>query len=287
MYYNIALNKEAYKNKWSTTNTYADKVKALYANDSVITQEYNQLHNGKWNHMMDQKHIGYTSWQEPRFQRMPEVKYLPKDSVKDEVPVTIAKAETATYPETTSYTLFYEQDKYVSISADHFTKAINTNGVQWKILPDLGRRGSAVTPFPVTAIEQIPAGNTPHLEYEFYTYSSNAFTISAYCSPTLNFHNSEKGLQYAISIDDEVPQIISINGEDKNSSSGVWNKWVGDNIIIKNTKHSIANAGKHVLKFWMVNAGVVLQKLVLDFGGLKPSYLGPEETIKWSDYTIK
>jgi len=28
----------------------------------------------------------------------------------------------------------------------------------------------------------------------------------------------------------------------------------------------------------MISPAVVLQKLVLDFGGLKPSYLGPQET---------
>jgi hypothetical protein len=30
----------------------------------------------------------------------------------------------------------------------------------------------------------------------------------------------------------------------------------------------------------MINPGVVLQKLVLDLGELKPSYLGPPESIK-------
>lgn len=278
IYYHVALNKDAYRNKWAIANTYADKVKSLYTNDSLITQEYHQINKGKWNHMMDQKHIGYTSWQEPRFQRMPEVKYVSNDSAVAQVSTATVKTEIANYPKA-NYPLFFEQDKYVSIGAEHFTKAINTNGIKWTVLPDLGRTGSSVTPFPVTAAAQMPTVSSPHLEYEFYTYSSNPFTVAAYFSPTLNYHNTEKGLQYAISIDDETPQIISVNSEDKNASSGIWNKWVGDNIIVKNTKHAITNSGKHVLKFWMVNTGVVLQKMVLDFGGLKPSYLGPEETI--------
>jgi hypothetical protein len=42
--------------------------------------------------------------------------------------------------------------------------------------------------------------------------------------------------------------------------------------------HEIAAAGVHTLKIYMVDAGVVLDKIVIDTGGLKPSYLGPPET---------
>lgn len=278
LYVTVALNQDAYIRRQNNTNILADRAKQLYIKDSLISLEYHQIAGGKWNHMMDQTHIGYTYWQQPAFNKMPEVKYLPADSVLRTDALIIGKHKTEPVPKDTGANAFFEEEKYVSIEADHFTNAINTNNITWKILPDLGRTGSAITPFPVTASEQKPGGNAPHVEYEFYTYSDGGFKINAYFSPTLNFHNTEEGLQYAISVDDETPQIISINKEDKSSISGIWNKWVADNIIIKATKHNISKSGRHVLKYWMVNPAVVLQKIVVDFGSVKQSYLGPPET---------
>ncbi len=278
LYYHVALNKEAYLNKYETTNGYADKVKELYINDSLITIAYHQLNNGKWNHMMGQTHIGYTYWQQPPLNKMPVVQYLPEGTTyKDEI-IQIGAVPEAKYPADAKANSFIERFGAVSIDAAHFTQANNSKTVSWKVLPDHGRTGDAVTTIPVTAHEQQPSPTSAFLEYEIYTYSTGDFNMNTYFSPTLNFHNTANGLQYAISIDDEVPQIVSINKEDKTSSNGIWNKWVTENIIIKTTKHTINKPGKHIVKYWMVNSGVVLQKLVLDFGGVKQSYLGPPET---------
>jgi Glycosyl hydrolase family 115/Gylcosyl hydrolase family 115 C-terminal domain len=295
MYFNVAQNRLFSQQGSKVANVFADAAKELYLRDSLLTKSYHQLNAGKWNHMMRQTHIGYRIWQEPRVNSMPVVKYIVSDSVtsgvtnanittdnhthEEEAVANTTFVNTLTKNNTGKSTVIYEHNKYISIEAAHFTRAVTTPGINWQLLPDHGRTGDAVTAFPVTAPEQKPAGNTPHLEYEFYTMSNGAFTVNAYFSPTLNFYNSENGLQYAVSIDNELPQIISINKEDKNSISGIWNKWVGENIIIKKSEHKILSEGKHTIKYWMVNSGVVLQKLVLDFGGVKPSYLGPPETI--------
>jgi hypothetical protein len=279
LYTAVAWNRLLAPQKLAKANEYADKVKELYKRDSLISVQYHSIANGKWNHMMDQTHIGYTYWQQPARQRMPEIKYVSADSIQspaDEYDTTSLTAEHL-IPKGSKGNIFYEQDTYVSIDAAHYTKAINTNSITWKILPDHGRTGSAVTSFPVTAAAQKPGPNSPQLQYEFYTYNADTFRLNAYFSPTLNFHNTETGLQYAVAVDNEKPQIISINQED---NTGIWNRWVANSIIIKTTSHKITKPGKHVVKYWMVHPGVVLQKIVLDFGQLRQTYLGPPET-KW------
>jgi hypothetical protein len=209
---------------------------------------------------------------------MPSISYVPADSVIYSIDTTAQWME-ALFPDGISNGDFYELDGFVSIGADHFTRAVNTHGVEWNILPDHGRTGSAVTTFPVTANRQTPGGTSPHLQYDIFTSTKDSVHLQCYFSPTLNFHNEEEGLQYAVSIDNEAPQIFSINKEDKNSISGIWNKWVAENIIIKSSSHRVLEPGKHVVKFWMVSPAVVLQKIVVDLGGVKQSYLGPPETI--------
>ena len=278
LYTTVAFNRSAAARKQANANWLAGKAKQLYINDSLISIQYNTLANGKWNHMMDQTHIGYTYWQQPPFQKMPELKYVPADSVTAEDVMIGARVETAAnlVPNDSKGNIFYEAGGVLSIEAAHYSKAISSNGILWKILPDLGKTGDAVTTFPVTAADQKISVGSPQLQYEFYTYSKGTVNLNTYFSPSLNFHNTATGLQYGISIDDEQPQVIGINKDDNNVHT--WEGWVANSIIIKTSSHSIDKPGKHILKYWMLSNGVILQKLVIDLGGMKPSYLGPPES---------
>ena len=105
--------------------------------------------------------------------------------------------------------------------------------------------------------------------------NSGVARVNAYLSPTLNFQGTN-GLRYGISFDDEIPQIINLH---EDSSDKAWDSWVSNNINLKTSTHAIWRSGSHVLKFWMVDSGVVLQKIVIDMGGVKSSYLGPPESV--------
>ena len=57
-----------------SANDMADKARRLFAEDAALTSRYNHgLAHGKWDHMMDQTHIGYTYWNEPPVNAMPPV----------------------------------------------------------------------------------------------------------------------------------------------------------------------------------------------------------------------
>jgi hypothetical protein len=278
--YGAAAENRYYANKNDPyANRFAENAAYFYHEDSLLTIAYHKLSNGKWNHMMSQTHIGYTYWQQPPINKMPEIKYVANGN---EIPPEVETLFLSAKEKISSIAkgnLFYEEQNIVSIEADHWTKAINTNNIKWKVIPDIGKTASGITTFPVTASTQLSL-NSPHVEYEFYNYDTGKANLNLYFCPTLNLHNAEEGLQFAVSIDNEKPQTISLNKEDKNSISGVWNSWVANNIIIKKSEHRIDKPGKHILKYWMISPAVILQKIVIDFGGLKPSYLGPPETRK-------
>ncbi|TGD79482.1 glycosyl hydrolase 115 family protein [Hymenobacter wooponensis] len=277
LYYTVALNHEAAKKGQANTNELAEKAKALYAKDAEITKRYHAVAGGKWNHMMDQTHIGYTYWQQPNEQKMPEVKTLTNASASTANVAPAAAARPVGAPGTGAG--FLEGNGYVSIEAEHYTKAVNAGAVTWQNLPDLGRTLGAVTAFPVKAApEAAPGGQSPHLQYTITLQQAGPVTVHTYLAPTLNFTNGQ-GLRYAVSIDDEAPQIVNLHtGLTADNGNRPWERAVAESIIIKTSQHNVAAAGTHTLKFWRVDPGVVLEKLVVSRGELPASYLGPPES---------
>ncbi len=277
LYNAVAWNQYYAKQKNPAANAFADRAKAHYHQDSLITMEYHQMAGGKWNGMMSQTHTGYTYWQQPPVNKMPAVTYVESGEDKPLEERATRSAKEAV-PASIKTAAFYEKDGVVAMEAEHWTKATGQKNVQWKVIPDIGRTGSGITTFPVTASVPLSA-TSPNVAYDFYTYSTGPVTVHLYFSPTLNLHNHREGLQFAISVDDEAPQVFSLNNEDKNTGGGgIWNKWVAENIIIRPSKHTLAKPGKHTLRYWMISPAVILQKAVVDLGGLKQTYLGPVET---------
>ncbi len=170
---------------------------------------------------------------------------------------------------------FVESNGYISMQAENFSRNSPAGNLSWKLLPGLGRTASAMTPFPVTALSQKLGANSPVLEYDMHLLSSGEVNVQVYVSPTLNYLDLPQGIRYAVSIDDAAPQIVSIHNDNTTKS---WDDWVANNIIVTQSKHKVDKPGQHTLKVWMVEPGVVVQKIVVETTGAKPSYLGPPES---------
>lgn len=178
---------------------------------------------------------------------------------------------------------FVENTGIVSMEAAHFSNKFDANDIHWTVVPNLGRTNSSVMAEPANAARQTPGDKAPRLEYVFTVLDDKDkdLKVETYLSPTLNYQKNE-GLKFAIAIDNEEPQIINIHEGEKVPDweyPDWWNNSVGDHIKKKQTIHKGVKAGKHTLKVWMIDPGVVFQKFVIDAGGLKPSYLGPPESV--------
>jgi hypothetical protein len=368
LYVTVARNRLHASQGRAATNELAARAESLFARDSAITRYYNaELARGKWSHMMDQTHIGYTYWQEPPRNAMPKVERLalparaemgvaaesdtvvggPSHSLppfdrfgaqhysvdvfnRGTVPFTFtvrssqpwvsvsptsgtvatqqqivvgvdwarvpggrqhasltiegpggARAEVGVEasnldgPDLRRFAGFLESGGVVSMEAEHFSRAVGQGAVTWLRVPGLGRTLSGMTPSPVTSAPQTPGGAAPRLEYRFFTVDSGAVSVRATLSPVLAFSGAREGLRYAISVDDEAPQLVRVGAD---PSTREWERAVADNQTLSVTRHVLPRSGAHTLRFWMVDPGIVLQKLVVDAGGARQSYLGPPES---------
>jgi hypothetical protein len=179
-------------------------------------------------------------------------------------------------PLPSAVTGFVENDGHVAIEAPHFDRAVTNGDIRWQTLPDFGRTLGGVTTFPVTAPPQLPGSDGSRLEYDLYLFSTGEVTVETHCAPSLDFQSGE-GLRFGISFDNEPPQIIRLGNRPTDQT---WAVSVSDAVSRLVTRHRIKKPGHHVLKFWRVTPGVVLERVIINTGGVRPSYLGPPESFR-------
>jgi hypothetical protein len=174
------------------------------------------------------------------------------------------------YPRPDQVTGFVETNGYVSMEAEHYTRKTAGRNADWTIIKGLGRNGASVTASSVTipAITNLPdiIQQSPSLEYAIHFFNTDSVPIQFYCTPSKPINKKYKS-RIAVAIDDAAPQILSYqNGN------------IIDNLATITGKLFISKSGAHRLRVWMVDPGVVIDKIVINTGGVKPSYLGPPES---------
>lgn len=175
---------------------------------------------------------------------------------------------------------FVESGGLISIEAEHFSKNIEQGNRKWIKVEDYGLTLSGMrATAPANAPAATPGKDAPYLEYPMYLFSKDSAQIILITSPLLNFMPG-RDIKLAVSIDDEAPQYIT-NAPDKfklDSPNSNWAKTVVNQARYCQATLNITKSGYHTLKVWMIDPGVVVEKIMVNMGGLKPSYLGAPES---------
>ena len=263
MYYAQAMNHYLANMGSPDANEWANRVAQCFRRDSMLCASYNHdIAGGKWNGMMIQKHIGYTIWDD-NFRR-------------DKLPTTIA----APFDVPGGYT-FQSGDGFISMEAEHYYRAKASEGTQWSVYPYYGRTRSAVALTPYT----LPVGDAS-LTYRFsLPEGTSQVKVHVIVKSTLDFLNVG-GHECTISLDGGEPATINFNKTLLDKQPYMYTEFyptVARRIVEKEVELLVAPSGIHELTLRPQHPGIVFQKIVVDYGGYKPSYLFGAE----SEYLVK
>lgn len=175
---------------------------------------------------------------------------------------------------------FIESTGYVSIEPEHYSKNIENGDRKWIKVEDYGRTLSGMrATAPANAPAAIPGKDAACLEYPLYLFSNDTAQVTLFTSNLLNFMPG-RDINIAVSFDDGEPHLIT-NVPDKfkvHWSNPAWATTVVTHARPCQATLKISKSGYHTLKVWMIDPGVIIQKIIINTGGLKPSYLGPAES---------
>ena len=260
MYYAQAKNHQLYALGDAEANLWANRVYACFKKDSLLCLAYNKtMSQGKWNGMMIQKHIGYTSW-------------------NDNFPKDVCPATYTVSPDASPSNTFMGKNGCVIIEAAHFSQKQDAAHAQWTVIPHMGRTLSGVSLMPYTE-------NTDGacLDYKMQIPKDvKEVTVHIITNATLAFKRSE-GHRYMVGFLNGQSEEVNFNAElkdDPEHAYSVYYPTVARRVIEKKVKLRVPE-GQTVLRLQPMDPGVVFEKLVIDYGGYEASYLfGNESTRK-------
>ena len=261
MYYAQAMNQYLAASKNPDANEWANRVAQCFHRDSLLCAAYNHdIAGGKWNGMMTQKHIGYRSWND-NFRADTQ----PRTSLVD------------SNEESGGYSFTYNNG-YVAMEAEHYYSATAPEGLKWTVYPYYGRTRSAVALTPYTTLV---LGNAA-LTYRFTLPADAPKTVKVrvVVKSTLDFLNVG-GFEYAVSLDGGDAQTVNFNKTLVDRQPYMYSEYypaVARRVVEKEVELPVGNGSEHELTLQPKHPGIVFEKIVVDFGGYKPSYLFMDES---------
>lgn len=262
MYYAQAMNHKLYKENNPQANEWADRVEKAFARDKALSNDYNNvMSGGKWKNMMIQKHIGYTSWNDN----------FPADRLPEVFRIQQLEKATGGY-------IFTGENGYVAMEAEHYFSIQNAADAHWTVIPHIGRTLSGMALMPYTQPTD-GASISYKMKLPKETKTVNVHIV---VKSTLAFHDS-KGHKYNIGFEGGKTETVNFNhnlNEDPKNVYSVFYPTVARRIVEKKVKLELPRTSDvlQTLIFRPLDPGIVLEKIVIDYGGYKKSYLFMDES---------
>ena len=179
------------------------------------------------------------------------------------------------------FTGFVESNGIISIEASHYTSAETKNGVSYVEVPHYGRTLSGIKPWPATMDTQY-SNTGPALRYSMYTTTSSTAPRLIVSLGASHNHDPTRHIKFAYSLDGAEPVTVRpVSTAPPYKEGNAWRKAVVENGWTSTIElDAEIETGVHELSLWLLEPGVVLQKVVLDMGGYKTTALGPPESMK-------
>jgi hypothetical protein len=264
LYYAVAWNRKLATANDMRANYFATRAEHRFKRDAELTAAYHQVNGGKWDKMMSQTHIGYTHWQQPPVDVMPEVKLV---EIKGEVQ-PIKFGPSAPNEITTSV---------ISIEAPHFSRTVDAKGLGWKSIKHLGRTFGSVVALPQGQPPTTQADGV-RVEYDVEVKQAGDLTVQVYLAPTLDT-TGRNTLRFGVSVDDGpmhtlIDKLLPSPNMSIYQEQRDWDEAVKDNGRRLDTVFAGVSAGAHTIKIWRLDDNVVMQKIVASTTPIPITYLG-------------
>jgi hypothetical protein len=179
-------------------------------------------------------------------------------------------------PSKTELTGYVEANGYVAIEAEHFSANSSRGGAEWRVQTGLGRNGDSVKIFPdlSSSITDQFMTKSASLDYKIYFFSTGKFEVTIYRLPTLNALGQ---CRLALSLDDSAAKIVSgVNSVNDTA----WRTTLLEHIEKLTTTIEVKTPGYHTLHLFKVDPSMIVDRIVINTGGLQPSYMGPPESYR-------
>lgn len=259
MYYSVAVNSKLAAEKNLKANYWADRVEYCFKRDADLSKDYNlNIAGGKWNHIMDQTHIGYTSWDEPR---------------QGNIMPTVTRVK----PEETKQGgyVFSEKNGVVVMEAEHFFESKTNEKTKWTIIPDLGRTLSGIALMPYTE-----KANDAALIYKMkLNTKSDSVVLRMFFDSTLPFKKGGHNVVASFDGGNEITWNINDQLTWKYNYSKMYP--AGAARMIETVTPLVLphiTDGFHFLTIRPLDPGIVFYKAIVDDGGYEQTYLKMPES---------